>query len=119
MAQINISKLGFLARRDLPPVQLPTKRVPQKTAVPGKEIDSTHSSFEVEIDHFYFNKKGEVPTRPIELSDSDSNLDHFSAAHSPRLIVARIDTSQEIEEEGMDLMLRSSLKGLMANRNKG
>ena len=59
-----------------------------------------------------------MPTRPVELSDSDLDLDRFSAAHSPRLIVARIDTSQEIEEEGMDLKPRSGLKGLMSNRNK-
>ena len=31
----------------------------------------------------------------------------------------RSDTSQEVEEEGMDLKQRSGLKGLMANRNKG
>ena len=58
-------------------------------------------------------------TRPVELSNSDADLDRFFTTHSPRLIVARIDTSQEIEEEGMDLKQRSSLKGLMANRNKG
>ena len=60
-----------------------------------------------------------MPTRPVELSDCDSDLDRFSAAHSPRLIVAQIDTSQEIEEEGMDLKPRSGLKGLMSNKNKG
>ena len=60
-----------------------------------------------------------MPTRPVELSNSDSNLNRFSTAHSPRLIVARIDTLQEIEEEGMDLKLRPSLKALMSNRNKG
>lgn len=53
-----------------------------------------------------------MPTRPVELSDSDTDLDQF-------FVVARIDTNQEIEEEGMDLKQRSSLKGLMANRNKG
>ena len=58
-------------------------------------------------------------TRPVELSDFDLDLDRFSAAHSPRLIVARINTNQEIEEEGMDLKPRSGLKGLMSNRNKG
>ena len=41
------------------------------------------------------------------------------AAHSPELIVARIDISQEVEEEGMDLKPRSGLRGLMSNRNKG
>ena len=60
-----------------------------------------------------------MPTRLVELSDSDVDLDRFSIAHSLRLIVAQIETSQEIEEEGMDLKQRSGLKGLMANRNKG
>ena len=119
MARIDISKLGFLARRDFPPVQPPVQRVLQRVADPREEIDSTHSSLEAEIDQFRFNNEDEVPTRPIELSDSDADLDRFFAAHSPRLIVAQIDTSQEIEEEGMDLKQRSSLKGLMANRNKG
>ena len=60
-----------------------------------------------------------MPTRLVELSDSDLDLDRFSVAHSPRLIVAWIDTSQEIEKEGMYLKPRSGLKGLMSNRNKG
>ena len=58
-------------------------------------------------------------TRPVELSESGLDLDRFLTAHSPKLIVARIDTSQEVEEEGMDLKPRSSLRGLMSNRNKG
>ena len=93
MARIDVSKPGFLAWRDLPPVQLPVQHIPQEVAAPREEIDSTHSSLEPEIDHFRLNEEGEVPTRPVKLSDSDSNLDRFSAAHSPRLIVARIDTS--------------------------
>ena len=59
-----------------------------------------------------------MTTRPVELSDSDADLDRFFEAHSPRLIVAQIDTSLEVEEKGMDLKQRSGLKGLMANRNK-
>ena len=35
------------------------------------------------------------------------------------LVVAQVDTSQEIEEEGMDLKPRSGLRGLLSNRNKG
>ena len=119
LARIDVSKPGFLARRDLSLVQPPTHCVPQEVAIPGEGIDSTHSSFEVEIDHFYFNEKGEVSTRPVELSDSGSDLDCFLATQSLKLIVARIDTSQEIEEEGMDLKPRSGLRGLMSNRNKG
>ena len=99
LARIDISKLGFLARRDHPPIQ----RVLQGVATLREEIDSTHSSLEIEIDQFHFNEEGEVPTRPVELSDSDADLDRFFAAYSLRLIVVRIDTSQEVEEEGMDL----------------
>ena len=88
LARIDVSKLGFLARRDLPPVQPLVQRVLQGVASPREEIDSTHSSLEAEIDQFRFNEEGEVTTRPVELSDSDSNLDRFSAALSPRLIVA-------------------------------
>ena len=119
LARINVSKPGFLAQRDLPPVQLSTHRIPQEVAVPGEGIDSTHSSLEAEIDHFHFNEEGEVSTRPIELSDSGSDLDRFSVAHSLELIVAWIDTSQEVEEEGMDLKPRYGQRGLMSNRNKG
>ena len=59
-----------------------------------------------------------MPERPVELSDSEADLDRFSVAHSPRLIVAWVDTSSE-DEGGMDLKQRTSLKGLLANRNKG
>ena len=103
LARIDVSKLGFLAWRDIPPIQLPTQRVLQAVAAPREEIDSTHSSLKAEIDHFRFNEEGEVPTRPVELSNSNANLDRFSAAYSLRLIVAQIDTNQEIEEESMDL----------------
>ena len=78
-----------------------------------------HSSLEAEIDHFRFNEGGEVSTRPVELSDSGSDLDRFSATYSPGLVVSWIDTSQEVEEEGIDLKPRSGLRGLLSNRNKG
>ena len=93
LARIDVSKLGFLARRDLPPVQPPAHRDPQEVSALREGIDSTHSSLEAEIDHFHFNEEGEVSTRPVELSDSGSDLDRFSTAHSPELIVAQIDTS--------------------------
>ena len=119
LARIDDSKPRFLAQRDLPSVQLPTQRILQGVAALREEIASTHLSLEAKINQFRFDKEGEVPTRPIELSDSEVDLDRLSATHSSRLIVAQIDTSQEIEEEGMDLKQRFSLKGLMANRNKG
>ena len=107
-----------MARRDLPPIELPIQRAPQEVAAPREETTSTHLSFEAKIDLFHLEVEGEVPERPVKLSDSEANLDKFSAAHSPGLIVAQVDTSSE-EEEGMDLKQRSSLKGLLANRNKG
>ena len=107
-----------MAQRDLPPVKLPIQRVPQEVAFLREEIASTPLSLEAEIDQFHLEEEGEVPKRLVELSNSEANLDRFSAAHSSRLIVARVDTSLE-DERGMDLKQRTSLKGLLANRNKG
>ena len=60
-----------------------------------------------------------MSTRPIKLSDSDSDLDRALVAPNLGLVIAQVDTSQEIEEEGIDLKRRSSLRGLLSNRNKG
>ena len=60
-----------------------------------------------------------MSARIEELSDSDSDLDRASAAPDLGLAIAQVDTSQELEEEGMDLKQRSGLKGLLSNRNKG
>ena len=119
LARINFSKPGFLARIDLPPIELPVQHIPQEVAIPREETASTHLSLEAEIDQFHFEEEGEVPERPVELSDSKADFDRFSIAQSLRLIVHRVDPSSEDEEEGMDLKSRSSLKGLLANRNKG
>jgi len=119
LARIDFSKPRFLAQRDLPSVQLPTQRILQGVAALREEIASTHLSLEAKINQFRFDKEGEVPTRPIELSDSEVDLDQLSATHSSRLIVAQIDTSLEVKEKGMDLKQRTDLKGLMANGNKG
>ena len=60
-----------------------------------------------------------MSARPVELSDSDSDLDRASTAPDLGLVIAQIDTSQEVEEEGMDLKQRFGFKGLLSNRNKG
>ena len=119
LARIDVSKPGFLARRDLPPVELPIRRVPQEVAALKEEKTSTHLSLEAEIDQFHLDEEGEVLERSVKLSDSEADFDRFSAVHSPRLIVARVDSDSEDEEIGMDLKQRTSLGGLMANRNKG
>ena len=62
---------------------------------------------------------GEVSARPVELLDFGSDIDCSSAAPTLGLVIAQVNTSQEIEEEDMDLKPRSSLKGILSNRNKG
>ena len=76
-------------------------------------------SLDAEIDQFHFEEVEGAPEKLVELSDSEHESDRFSVAHSSRLIVARVDISSEVEEEGMDLKPRTGLKGLLANRNKG
>ena len=98
---------------------MPVQRVLLEVAALGKGVDSSHSSLEAEIDQFCFAEEGEVSTGPVELSDSGLDIDRFSVAHTPGLVIAQIDTSQEVEEEDMDLKPRSSLRGLLSNRNKG
>ncbi|KAK9988695.1 hypothetical protein SO802_028934 [Lithocarpus litseifolius] len=124
LACIDVSKPRFLARRDLPPVELPIQCVPQEAATPREETASTHLSLEAEIDQFCFEEEGEWPKKSVELSDSEADFDRTSSAPSSKLIVARIDSSseeekEEEEEEGMDLKQMSSLKDLLANRSKG
>ena len=55
-----------------------------------------------EIDQFDLEEEEEVQEEPVEISDSEGKLDRASAAHSPKLIVARIDPSSE-EDDEMDL----------------
>ena len=93
LVRIDVSKPGFLARKDLPQAQLPVQRVRQEVAIPGEGVDSSHSSLEAEIDQFRFPKEGEVSTKPVELSDSGSDIDRFSATHTPGLVIDQIDTS--------------------------
>ena len=54
----------------------------------------------------------------MELSDSKANLDRFSTAQSPQLIITRVDTSSK-EEEEMALNLRRGLRDLVAGRKGG
>ena len=54
----------------------------------------------------------------MELLDSETESDKLSSARLPKLVIVQIDSSSE-EMEGRDLKKRSSLKGLIANRNKG
>ena len=46
LARIDVSIPGFLASRDLPPVQLPAQRAFPAIVVPAEEAGSSHSSLE-------------------------------------------------------------------------
>ena len=115
---MDVSVPGFLAWRDLPPVELPFQRSPQEVATLREETTSSRLSLEAEIDQFHFEKdKEEWADLLIQLLDSEDELHRHSAAHFPRLIVAHVDPSSE-EDEEMDINLRRGLKGLITGRNK-
>ena len=52
LACIDVPIPGFLASRDLPPVQLPAQRAPPAAVVPEEEASSSQSSLEDQIDQF-------------------------------------------------------------------
>ena len=106
--RIDVSKLGFLARRDLPPIEFLVQRAPPQVASLRKESAFSRHTLDVEIDKFRFKEEG-APERPVELSNSEHESDRFSTAHPPKLIVTRVYTRLEIEEEGVDLKPRSGL----------
>ena len=54
----------------------------------------------------------------MEISNSEGTLNRCFIVHSPKLIVARVDSSSK-EEEKMALNLRKGLKELLAGMNKG
>ena len=86
LARIDVSKLDFLARDDLPPVILPIWQNPPLFAIPfqqlspqaivvEKEIASSCLSLEEEIDKFCFKEEEGMPNRPVQLSDSETEFD--------------------------------------------
>ena len=98
-------------------MELPLQHSPREVATLREESTSSCLSLEAKINRFRFEEEGEVLNRPVELLDSEAKLDRFSTANFPRLVIARIDTSFE-EEEEMALNQRRSLRDLMARRNK-
>ena len=73
---------------------------------------------EEKIDQFRFEREEGASERPVQLLDSKIEFDRISASLQPKLVVAHVDTSSK-EEGGIDSKRRQSLKGLIANRNKG
>ena len=122
LARVDVSKLGFVAWRDLPPVQLPIRHMPQEARILREETASVQLSLEAEIDQFRLEDKEGVAERLVELLDSKTELDRLLVACLLKLTAANVGANsneEEEEEEGMDLKPRIGLRGLMANRNKG
>ena len=84
---IGMSKPGFLAWKDLPPIELPIQHAPLQVAALGEESASSRHSFDAEIDQFHFEEAKGAPGEPVKLSDSEHESDRFSKAHPPSLVV--------------------------------
>ena len=59
LAWIDVSVPGFLAREDLPPIELPLRRSPREVAAPREEIASSCLSLEAEIGQFHLEEDRE------------------------------------------------------------
>ena len=129
--RIDVSKLDFLAREDLPPVKLPVQQIPPPLIIPlqqvpletpvvaEEKIASSRLSLEEEIDQFRFVEDVGPSEKPIDISNSEIESVNLSSVHPKQLIITRIDLKSEEEEKEMDQKKRPSLKGLLANKNKG
>ena len=122
LARIDVSRPGFLAPHDLPPVDhpipqripfaaQPLQQVPLGQAIVEEGAASSSSSLEKEIDRFQFEEE------VIVISETEEEADEYSCIQTPAQIVTYIGDSSD-EEEEMALKTGPSLKDLMKNRNK-
>ena len=129
--RIDVSKLDFLARDDLPPVRLPIQQntpllmiplqqVPLKEPIAAEEkIASSRLSLKEEINQFCFLEDEGPSKKPVDISDSKTESANLSFVHPKQLVITQIDSESEEEEEEMDQKKRPGLKGLLASKNKG
>ena len=83
LRRIDVSVTGFLARVDLSLVELPLHHAFPETATPREEIASSCLSLEEEIDQFRLKEEEEVWEDPVEIPDSEGELDGALVARSP------------------------------------
>ena len=121
LARIDVSRPGFLAPHDLPPVDhpipqgihfpaQPLQQVPLEQAI-VEEGAASSSSLEKEIDRFQFEEEA------IVISEAKEEVDEYSCVQTPAQIVTYVGDSLD-EEEAMTPKTGPSLKDLMKNRNK-
>ena len=120
LACIDVSRPGFLAPHDLPPVDHPIPQGIPFTAQPLQQVPlrqaiveegATSSSLEKEIDRFQF--EGEA----IVISEAEEEVVEYSCVQTPAQIVTYVGDSLD-EEEEMAPKTGPSLRDLMKNRNK-
>ena len=121
LARIDVSRPGFLAQHDLPPINhpilqgipltaQPLQQVPLGQAI-VKEGSASSSSLKEEIDKFQFEEEA------IVISEAEEEADEYSCIQTPTQIVTYIGDSLD-EEEEMALKTSPSLRELMKSRNK-
>ena len=92
--------------------------MPEATAAPREEIDSSCLTLEEEIDKFHFGEEGTQGDQIIHISNADEETDRHSSVHTPILLITRPDNSSMEEEDEMVLIRRNKiLRELMAGRN--
>ena len=131
LARIDVSKLGFLARRDLPPVVLPIPQnlppaalllpqiLPVAAAIPEEGVASSRLSLEEEIEKFHFEEENNLKAPLITISDAKGESDKNSGVRIPILVIACPDNFSNEKEDSMALNKgNKSLRELMAARGK-
>ena len=106
LARIDVSRHGFLAPHDLPPVvlpgvrdpylaeQLPPVNEPGAAALIEEETESSRLSLEEEIDELYFEE--EIQQYPLgESSNPEAEQDRHSAVGVPSIVICSDDSSDE------------------------
>ena len=118
MARIDVSRPGFLAPYDLPPVDhpipqgipfavQPLQQVPLGEAIIGEGTTSS-SSLEHEIDRFKFEEE-----ETILISEAEEGADEHSCMQTSTQLADTLD-----DKEAMAPKTGPSLKELMKSRNK-
>ena len=109
--RIDVSKPNFLAREDLPPIRLPVQQIPPPLIIPlqqvpldvlvaaEEEIASSRLSLEEKIDEFRFVEDVGLSEKPVDISYSETESVNLSSVHLKQLVITRIDSESEEEEE--------------------
>ena len=121
LALIDVSRPGFLAPHDLPPVDHPIPQGIPFTAQPLQQVPlrqaiveegaASSSSLKKEIDRFQFEEEA------IVISEAEEEADEYSCIQTLAQIVTYIGDSSDKEEE-IAPKTGPSLRDLMKNRNK-